>query len=113
MSRQGSSWGGEARDGSVDVTVEVERTRGTLAEAQATTPRNMERLQQIQRDFTEAKRAERATAAAATKAQDTLDRDKRRAVSRATTAPSPRSHDEGVNSRSERPGDATFFHGSV
>ena len=31
----------------------------------------------------------------------------------ATAAPSPRSHDDGVNSRSERPGGGAFFHGSV
>ena len=52
--RQGSSWAREAQDDSVDAAAEVEVTRRTLAEAQATTLRDMERLQDIQRDIAEA-----------------------------------------------------------
>ena len=61
----------------------------------------------------EAEGAEWRAVAAAGTAQEALNRDNRAAATGATATPPPPTHQQSVNSRSERPGDAVFFEESV
>ena len=67
----------------------------------------------MQRDIAEAESTEREAAAAAAKAQHALDRDIWTAASGAAATPSPLAREQGINSRSKRPGDDAFWTGNV
>ena len=111
--RQGSYRGWDARDGSVDVAAKAERPRRALEVAQATTLRRKGCLSQLQCEIATAESAEREAAAVAATAQHALDHDIGTSAAEATTAPSPLTRQQGVASRSRRPGDDAFLKGSV
>ena len=67
----------------------------------------------MQREIEEAERAEKEAVAATNRAQEAVCRAKRGADSGAAPTPPPQTHEQGLNSRSNRPGDAAFFEGSV
>ena len=67
----------------------------------------------MQRDMGEAERAEKEAAVATSRAQEAVNRAERTRDSVAAATASPTVRNQGVNSRSERPGDADFLDGSV
>ena len=67
----------------------------------------------MQHELEEAERAEQEAAAAASRGQEAVNRAKRTRESVAVPTPPPRAREQGVNSRSKRPGDDAFLKGSV
>ena len=67
----------------------------------------------MQHDLEEAERAEEEVAAAAPRSQEAVIRAKRTRDSVAAPTPPYPAREQGVNSRSKRPGDDAFFKGSV
>ena len=97
----------------MDTAAEVERTRRALEVAEAMTLRRKGCLRQMQREIAAAESAEREAAAAAATAQHALDCDTGTATAGATAGLSPLTRQQGVGSRSERPGDDAFLKGNV
>ena len=87
--RQGSYRSRDARDGSVDVAAEAERTRRAREEAQVTTLRHKGHLLELHRRIAAAESEERETAKAAAKAQLALDRVIGSATVGASAGPTP------------------------
>ena len=86
---KGSYQGHDARDGSVDVAADTERTRRALEEAHATTLRQKSHLLELHRGIAAAEIEERDAAMAAAKAQLALDHVIGTATAGASAPPTP------------------------
>ena len=87
--QQNSSHGRGARHNVQSAADEVVRTQRAKEVATETTLRRRKRLRHLQREITEAERAEREAVAAAAMAQEDLDRTRRTTATEAAATPTP------------------------
>ena len=102
-----------ARSDSSSTAAKAAWIQRALEAATATTLQRKRRLQHAQREIAGAESAEKKAFAAAATAQEALHRSNRAAATGATANLPTQTRQQGDTSRSERPGHAAFFAGSV